>query len=460
MKRIRTGSEAMDLILGGGFPARAIHMIAGPPGTGKTILAEHLAFAAAASPEGDDRPALYLTTLSEPTAKFITFLQAYTFADLTLLDTKVIYESIADGVCRAPAEVAQQVLALVQRHRPRIVVVDSLKAVADLMPSLPDWRKVLYELAGILTAYDTTTFWVGEYTSDMVPVMPEFAVVDGIVELCRQRVGASDVRSLRVTKLRGSSFLAGNHAFRISGAGLEVFPRLVTPVAAPSYAPIAERVRSGIAGLDELIETGWLRGTSTIVAGPSGAGKTVVGLHFLRAGVQDGERCLLVGFQESPTQMERIIRNFGWRYDDLVGPGKLEILYASPIDLVIDEIAGEILGRVERDGVRRVVLDALGDLAHGAHDPGRFIDFTYALMQRLARANVTGLFTLQTAVGNVAETLGGERILNMSDNTLILGLDLGAALQRTVRVMKSRGSAHDSRAQTLRIGRDGIVVEG
>lgn len=458
MERIRTGSAEMDHILGGGFPARAIHMLVGPPGTGKTIFAERLAFAAAGTAGGDDRPVLYATTLSEPTAKFITFLQEYAFADLALLGTKVIYESIAEDVAKAPAEVAQRFLDLLQRHRPRIIVIDSLKALADLMPSLPAWRKVLYELAGILTAYDTTTFWVGEYTSEMVPQLPEFAVADGIIELTRQRIGPSDIRSVRVLKLRGSNFFSGNHPLRITASGLDVFPRLVTPVTSPSYAPIPERVRSGAEGLDDMIETGWLRGTSTIIAGPSGAGKTVLGLHFLRAGVEDGEPSLLVNFQENPTQLARVIRNFGWSFDDIVGPGRLELLYASPVELTIDEIAGEMLRRIREHGVRRVVVDALGDLERNAGDPGRFTDYVYALMQQLARWNVTALCTLQTAGGDPA--LGRERVLNMSDNTLLLGLEIGPELERTIRILKSRGSAHDGRAHPLRIAKTGIVVEG
>lgn len=457
MKRIRTGSVPMDLILSGGFPARAIHMIVGPPGTGKTIFAERMAFATAARPEDDDRSILYLTTLSEPMAKFITFLQAYAFADIALLGTKVIYESIAEDVTRSPSAVAPRVVDLLRQHRPRLVIIDSIKAIGDLMPDLPTWRKVLYELAGVLTAYDTTTFWVGEYTSEMIPTRPEFAVADGIIELDRQRVGSSDSRTVRVIKLRGSSFFPGNHPFRITPSGIDVFPRMVTPDVAPSYTPTPERVRSGIIGLDDMIRTGWLRGTSTIVAGPSGAGKTVLGLHFLRAGVQDGEPCLYIGLEESPTQLQRIIHNFGWRYDELVGPDKLDILYASPVELLIDEVAGEIFQRIDAHGVRRIVVDALSDIERNARDPGRFTDYLYAFMQQLAHRNVTGLFTLQAA-GEPAEVLSGEPVLKLGDNTLLIGFQFATELKRTIRILKSRGSAHDGRARELVIGKDGIVV--
>src|SRR6185437_11452076 len=177
----------------------------GPPGSGKTILAEELAFANATE---KDR-VLYLTTLYEPLPKFITFLQEYSFADPGRIGVDVLYESVAESVSDAPETFGKELERLIQEHRPRVIVIDSLKALSDLMPSLPVWRRVLYEVAGLLSAYDATSFWIGEYTESMISDLPEFAVADGIVELVREQHGTSDDRFVRVAKLRGSAFLDG-----------------------------------------------------------------------------------------------------------------------------------------------------------------------------------------------------------------------------------------------------------
>lgn len=455
MKRISTGNAELDQILCGGFPAHAIHIVMGPPGSGKTILVEQLVFARPA----DERPALYLTTLSEPYAKFIAFLQQYRFADTGRIGQQVIFENIAEEVSARPERIHELVLRLIQAHRPGVLVIDSLKALSDLQTSIPGWRRVLHELAGLLSAYDTTTFWVGEYPAEMMSCSPEFAVADGIVELTREQHGSADVRRLRVVKLRGSDFSDGYHAFQISAAGLQVFPRLVTPAIPGTYLPAAERLRSGIGGLDEMIEQGWLRGTTTLVVGSSGAGKTMLSLHFLREGVLNGEAGLLVGFQENPTQLSRIMRSIGWDPADLVAPGKLDVFYTSPVEMPIDALVWEIFARVQALGVRRVVIDSISDIEINARDPVRSRDYLYAITQRFALGNVTSMYTL---AGNSTLNLGRpglQEVLNLSDNILSIDLELGVELQRSIRIVKTRGSAHDGHVHRLVIGAQGIFVE-
>jgi circadian clock protein KaiC len=455
MERLKSGNEELDAILGGGLPRNAIHVIMGVPGTGKTILCEQICFANA-SP---GRPVLYVATFSEPLQKLVGYLQEFSFADVEKLGSEVVYEAIGESVLAAPERVAERVDELVRQHRPKVIVIDSFKALADLMPDRTAWRRTLDAMAGTLTAYDATTLWVGEYTADMMSVLPEFAVADGIVELTRTQRASRDERFVRVLKLRGSDFLAGSHAVHLGRDGIAGFQRLVTPSAPPSYRPVLERVTSGVAHLDEMIASGWLRGTSTLVAGPSGAGKTAIGLHFLKAGVEHGEPGLLASFQENPTQLARTMTNFGWSPEKIMGPGKLEQLYTSPVELQLDSVANEIVRRIGRDGVQRIVVDAVSDLEKNAPDLQRYREFLYSLTQLLAHHNVTSMLLVESAGAFPERSITGYEVSYLSDNIMLLEMSLRDDLARTIRILKSRGSAHEGRRHALRITQGGIAVE-
>ena len=452
MDRLGTGNPQLDSILHGGFPRGSINVVAGSPGSGKTILAQQLAFANART----DRPVLYLSTLSEPLAKLLGYLQQMAFADIELIGSGVIYDSLSEDLKDTPERLPARMLELIQQHRPGVIVIDSFKALADLMPDPQVARRGIFELASLLTAYDTTSFWVGEYCAGAEDGRLEFSIADGIVELSREQTGSRDERFLRIAKLRGSAFRSGSHAFDITGAGIRVYPRLLGPPG-DSYELATERLQSGIQGLDEMIEAGWLRGTSTLVAGPSGAGKTMLGLHFLRQGVEDGEPGLLVNFQENHAQLRRVMRSLGWDPENIVRPGRLDVLYSSPIELKIDSIVEELFRRIEEHGVRRIVLDALADLERSAADSRRFRDYMYALTQHFAARGVTAMLALEAEPQDRFSQ--GNEVEFMSDNIVLLSMELGTELRRTIRITKSRGSAHDGRGHVLQITGGGIVVE-
>ena len=454
MKRITTGIEALDRILGGGFPANSINIIMGSPGSGKTILAEQIAFSNATAA----RPALYLATVSEPLAKFVTHLQQFAFADPAHVGTILIYEDLGEVLIEHPEKFTERIQEFMLRHRPSIIIIDSFKAIGDMMADLPTWRRQLFELAGLLTAYAATSFWVGEYSGDVLTRAPEFAVADGVVELRRETEGCRDFRYLHVRKLRGSGFLDGAHAQRIGPSGLEVFPRLVTPRVAPTYEPVAERLTSGIVGLDEMVDSGWLRGSSTLVAGPSGAGKTVLCLHFLREGVTRGEPGLLVSFEENPTQLARAMRSFGWDVQQMIGPDKLDHLYISPVELQIDTIVAEIFRRIDANHVKRLVIDAVGDLEMTLNDRTRLRDYLYSLVQNLTVRNITSMLIVETPNLVVSESVTRRDISFLSDNIIALEMSLGVDLVRTLRIIKTRGSKHEGKARPLEITPAGIVV--
>jgi len=164
---------------------------------------------------------------------------------------------------------------------------------------------MISDLAGLLSSYDITAFLLGEYTTADIERYPEFAVGDSIIQLARQPFGTRDERFLRVLKLRGSSYREGQHAFTITDDGMQLFPRLVSPRVAETYTPQTDRTSLGVAGIDAMLDGGVWAGSTTLLVGPTGSGKTTVAMHFALEGVARKERTLYVNFQENPVQLAR-----------------------------------------------------------------------------------------------------------------------------------------------------------
>lgn len=454
--KIPTGCPGLDEVLKGGIPSNTINVIMGAPGTGKTILAEQFAFANA-TPE---TPVLYLTTLSEPLEKFIVHGQTHSFFDVAKVGESVFYEDLGimlreSGVEKLPELVTE----LLIERRPKFVFIDSFKAINELIDTAERKRTVVYDLASVLSSYHCTSFLVGEYAHEMMTDLPEFAVADGVIQLIKFTTNVREQRFLRVEKLRGSGSIPGMHAFSISTHGVEVFPRLLTPTVTPDYSASPERVNTGIKGLDEMVAEGFWRGSTTLIAGPTGAGKTIMGLHFVREGAAKGEKSLYVGFQENPTQLMRIMRNFGWMGEKAGENAGFDLMYSSPVEAQLDTIAHRVFRRVREGQIKRVVIDALGDLERGSYDSERFADFIYALTQWFALENVTCLMTYE--MNNLFDIKGisNNDVSNLSDNVVLLRFRPGPEMRRTLQIVKTRGSAHDNREHELEITSKGILIK-
>jgi circadian clock protein KaiC len=451
-ERMGTGNPEADYILGGGFPDNSINIVMGHPGSGKTIFAEQLIFNNA----GADRPILYLTTLSEPLTKVVRYLQGFQFFDESKLGTEVVYDDVGPQLAADGATALLPILEeAIRTLSPKIIVIDSFKAVHDLAPTVAERRRMVYEMTALLTAYGTTAFLLGEYTENDILQYPEFAVADGIVELSRLRLGNRDERYFRVYKLRGSRYLEGAHAFRITGAGLDIYPRLVSPRMPEGYEPASERISTGIDGLDAMLEGGFWRGTTTLLAGPSGAGKTTIGLQFALEGARQGESTLYMNFQENPSQLIRTIRGLGVEPDELP---ELDLVYASPVELQIDSIIVDMFRRIQQRGVRRLVVDALGDLASAATDPQRLHDYLYALVQHFAVSTITSVLIFETTGNAIAGDGVQNAVSYLSDNVLLLSVGGEERTRRTLRVLKTRGSPHDTRVREVMITSSGLAI--
>ena len=455
-ERMTSGNREADYILGGGFPSNSINIIMGHPGSGKTIFAEQLIFHNAA----EDRPILYLTTMSEPLAKVVRYLQGFRFFDEEKLGTQVVYEDIGPELAAQGASALIPLLReAISNIAPKIIVIDSFKAIHDLTPSVAERRQLVYEMTALLTSYGTTAFLLGEYNEEDILRYPEFAVADGIVEMSRRRLGHRDERYFRVFKLRGSQYLEGAHAFRITSAGLDIYPRLVSPRVPEGYEPASERVSTGIATLDAMLDGGVWRGTTTLLAGPSGAGKTTIGLQFALEGARMGEPTLYMNFQENPTQLVRTIRGLGIDLEEAQARG-LELVYASPVELQIDSIIVDMFRRIQQRGVRRLVIDAVGDLASAASDPQRLHDYLYALVQHFAVSTITSVLNFETVGNSLASAGTGSQnpMSYLSDNVILLTVDGNERTRRMLRVLKTRGSAHDARVREVEITAAGLNI--
>ena len=451
VSRMTTGNRQADEILCGGFPINSINVVMGQPGTGKTIFAEQLLYHNA----GGDRPILYVTTLSEPMSKIVSYVQGFSFFDDSLLGTSVLYDDVGQILVRdGPAALVPWLADLIMRLRPCAIIIDSFRAIHDLASSPSDMRRLIADLGGLLSAFEVTSFLLGEYTTGDIDKYPEFALADGIIEMAREPLSTRDERFFRVLKLRGSAYREGQHAFRITRDGIELYPRLVTPRIPDGYASLLERVHSGIPGLDEMLDGGLWAGSTTLLVGPTGAGKTTLGLQFVIDGVRNGQPGLYVNFQENPAQLSRAIDGLGMTAQEARDLG-LHLMYVSPVELQIDSIIVEIFELVRAGTMQRVVIDSVGDLAAAASDPKRLHDYLYSLVQHLAVNGITSILTFEANEGHLGASMHEARFSYMSDNVIMLGLRGETETKRTVRIMKTRNSAHDHHVRSLEIGERG-----
>jgi circadian clock protein KaiC len=450
--RLASGSSRLDSVFGGGILCNSINLIMGRPGTGKTILAQQYLFENATA----ERPALYLSTVSEPLEKILRYGQSLTFFDTNLVGSSVIYEDLGQVLNDGGLEgVLKQVIGLLRERRPALLVIDSFKALRAFAPDDGEFRRFLHELAGHLSAAQITSFWVGEYGWAEATEAPEFAVADAIISLDIERVGDRESRVLQVLKLRGSGFTSGKHAYRVSPEGLLIFPRLADHAEVDAYDFRPERISSGVPLLDAMLSDGYWRGASTLVAGPSGSGKTLIALHFILSGAALGERGIYATFQENPAQLERIVQGFSW---SLKNP-EIELMFRPPVDLYLDEWVYEILDAIDRTGASRLAIDSLGDLRAACGDELRFREYVYTLLQRCARKNVSVIMTQEASELFGLTRLSEFGISHVSDNVVLLQFLRGESeVKRAITVLKTRGSAHDPLIRQFDITSEGLAL--
>ena len=452
--RLPSGNQRLDDILNGGLLKNAINLIVGVPGSGKTILSQQFAFHNATARQ----PALYLSTLSEPLDKILRFGETLkVFDHKAIQDGRVIYEDIGHVLGDNGLEsILGAIEGYLKEVRPGIVVIDSFRAFAAVSHDTTEFRRFLYSLTRLLGASATTAIWNAPYTREQAMDAAEFAVADSILALDIKLVGARELRVMQVLKLRGSSYRSGEHAYRITDGGFDVFPRLADVQDRSIYKLSAKRSSTGIEALDKVLgEGGYWSGATTMVAGPSGIGKTLMGLHFLFRGAAIGEPGVVATFQENETQLMRVAKSFGWSFSN----SGVHVLSRSVVDVYIDEWVYQLLDMIENTGARRIVIDSLPDVMVAAADPIRFREWMFSLTQRLARAGISMMMIVEVPELFQLRRISEQGLSHLADNVVLLQyVQEGPELVRALTVLKTRAMHHHPVVHRYEITEKGFVL--
>jgi circadian clock protein KaiC len=456
LKRTTTGVAGLDLLLGGGLQPGAVVVMAGAPGTGKTILAQQMCFANATA----EHKCVYYTTVSEPHTKLVRHLEQFSFFDPEALGTRVEHIHLGD-LLRSPRQdgltpLVSEIVRKTLDEEPAIVVVDSAKMLRDFADER-ELRGSLYDLTGRISQTATVLLLIGEYTPEELRGGIEFSLADGIIQLEYESREPVDRRWLRIAKMRGGSYRSGKHTFQIGSGGVEVFPRIETLVPHGVNA-VSGKVPSGIPGLDGLMSGGAKQGDATLVTGPSGVGKTIFGLRWLTQEADLGKRCLYVTFQDTADQLVGVAAAFGWDLTSGGDSGSVSISYVPMGDLDLDVLATAVRSELRAHPTSRIVIDSLSELAFAAREEQRFPAYMRSLVGLVRAAGSSLLVTSETSAHGLSVN-AMDGLLFLFDNVIELRyIEDGSRVGRAVHIAKMRSSWHEMTLNSVSITDRGLVV--
>jgi circadian clock protein KaiC len=318
-----------------------------------------------------------------------------------------------------------------------------------------------------LTGWQATTFLVGEYQTAESAEDPIFTVADGLLWLYQSVDRNSVVRKMQVVKSRGQASIPGLHTFRITGDGIQVFPRVIVgpeeksePASSGGRRRPRPRVSTGIKRLDEMLGGGIPAGYSVLVAGPSGSGKTVLAQQFLAEGARRGEPGILAVFEKRPREQSQVGAR-GRTLGRLVADPQIGIIEARPLDLSIDEALDELSKAIARLKARRLVIDSLSgfELALAPTFREDFRESLYRMVTALTGMGVTVMMTAELEDSYVDLRFSPHGTAFLTDAIIMQRyIELQGQLKRIMAVVKVRGSAHRKELRAFEITEDGIVV--
>jgi len=454
-----TGVPNLDELLGGGLPANTLNIVAGEPGTGKTIFAQQMMFHHVK--QHSDQRVLYLTTLSEPAMKVIRYLQAFSFYDADAFGSKVVYRDVG-GYLREhpPNELLEEIMRLVEEVQPTLLCIDSFKAIRDLMPGQDPFRRFSYDLSVRLASAGCTTLLLGEYEDTDVASGAEFAVADGIIQFRRGSAYGEVIRLISVKKLRGQPMNMGEFPFAISAEGIRVVtPTLTLRRMRSATIGGSDVVPTGISGLDDLLLGGIPPGRSIVISGVSGSGKTTLGLQFIVEGARRGEKGVLYSFEETTDRIVSLASGFGWDLQKYLDDGLVRLVNIPVTSIRVDQDLEDMIEAVDKERPKRIVIDSFSLFLHKVEKASAQREIAFQLASLVQRAGATALLLsdMPSREGTKSSRAAVEE--TVADGSIFLTMELrGGKRIRNIEVYKMRATDHVRGQHRMDITDDGIRV--
>ncbi len=463
-QHISTGNEGLDLILKGGLPTNRLYLVEGQPGAGKTTLSLQFLRQAVA----DGQRALYVT-LSETREELSVVAESHGWK---LDDFDVFELSAVDSVLGEErdqsilhpwelelGETVRLIEAEVERIQPARVVLDSLSEMRLLAQDPLRYRRQVLALKQFFAGRKTTVILVDDLsTNNGVGADAHLhSLCHGVITLERLTLdfGASR-RRLQVQKLRGVDFIAGYHDFNIRKGGLEIYPRLI---ASDHHTPfVGDPVPSGVPELDALLGGGPLRGTSTLVTGPAGTGKTTIALQYLFAACERGESTVVYEFDERIGTLFARAKAFNLDLQKHVDSGLLKIEQIDPAEISPGEFAQRVRNEIEKSHVRMIAIDSLNGYLAAMPQEQQLILQLHELLSYLNQQGVV-TFLINPQQGLVGTMQTNLNISYVADAVLLLRFfEADGRIRKAISVLKNRAGAHEDTIREFRIDAKGVRV--
>jgi circadian clock protein KaiC len=456
-----TGVVGLDDILGGGLPTNRLYLLDGSPGTGKTTLALQFLLAGAARQESG----LYVTLsesreeLSQVATSHGWSLESIDIFELPAQDADLAGESYT---IFHPAEVELQVVIdrmfkAVEHSAARLVVLDSLSEMRLLARDPLRFRRQILALKQFFSARDCTVFLLDDKTAPEGDLQLH-SLAHGVVQLEHLALEyGAERRRLQVTKLRGRRFQGGYHDFRICTGGLAVYPRIVR--SEPKPVGIGRPLPSGSDELDALLGGGLPSGTSLLVTGPAGTGKSVLCTQYACAAATRGEKVLFYLFDERLSTFTLRAEGLGMDVREMAADGRLTLRQIEPTELSPGEFAHDVVRAVEENGVQVVVIDSINGYLQSMPEERLLPVQVHELLSYLASRGVTSVLTLVQRGIFGSPVDDAADVSYLADNVILLRyFEVSGLVRQAVSVVKKRSGDHERTIRECRVGKGGLHV--